>query len=632
MNLETVVKFKQFNSKAIIGIAFLIAILFHLAAFFWLQNIDIAFYSSVNALWENQKKDISSSDEAKAKKAEEKRRHQMLTTFFKEMSPPRLEKIETLNFDLKDQEQAYSKIDIDAVDTNLSFDEHGLDSFKKSSAELQAMERISPIQAAREALSENSTSNYRQENVVDILFLQNQELVNELIKATEEAQGSLKAAPTETVTTANSIQAGTSETAPLLTTTSFNNRSGLLDQGLIDIPQSQNGSILTLANIGSAPAPSTINFQAKPRQANLPNINKNSLRGFNTASLESAASSNDFTLKVEYAPRSNGHGYVFKLTLFPKPNTKFKRIVQNVFFLVDRSHSIRFNRFEMTKQAVSKMISTLQPGDTFNVLFFDEKIQRFSPENVPWNPVNVARAQQFIAKQKHGGPYATTDLYSSLGEIIPHAVAENEINTAILLSDGDTYLGIGKQREMISRWTSQNEGKVSLFSVASGKGNNVALLDLLSVLNQGNLYYAPTDQIINEALHSLMHEIRNPIGKEMKIAVLTQTPGQKISVYPSNKCAANLYQNRPYTLYGTTDQLKDFYLFFQGKYYDKSLDIKQTASFGKAAKGDSENLEKQLALYQAYENYGRFLNDGNPIHLHEAQQILVPFNVPVAFQ
>ena len=73
-------------------------------------------------------------------------------------------------------------------------------------------------------------------------------------------------------------------------------------------------------------------------------------------------------------------------------------------------------------------------------MIFDDKVVKYSHKNIVWNPKNVSLAKQFLNNQKHGGFFATTDLYSSLDKIVPDAVQEDEVNTAILLSDGDTYI------------------------------------------------------------------------------------------------------------------------------------------------------------------------------------------------
>lgn len=343
------------------------------------------------------------------------------------------------------------------------------------------------------------------------------------------------------------------------------------------------------------------------------------------------ASTKAFSLEVDYAPRPDGQGYLFRATLVSKPGIIFKRIAQNYFFLIDRSHSIDPTRYEKSKAAVLKALSYLKMGDTFNILIFDDHIVRLSPQNLAWNREHFLKAYDFLKQQKHGGIFATTDLYSSLGDIVPDAVADNEINTTILLSDGDTFLSRENQRQTIGRWTKKNQGKVSLFCMAAGPGNNLPLLDLLSSFNKGYLCYTSNLEMMENTLENLMTTIQNPIGKDM-VATAIVSNGSQVNLFPRPSRMPDLYEQKPYVIFGTIDNLKDFTLFFQGKYYDKWLDIKQVVAFGKANAISLTELEKSWITYQAYDLYDHFLNDGKNSHIVQAKQLLTPLKISPAFQ
>ena len=297
------------------------------------------------------------------------------------------------------------------------------------------------------------------------------------------------------------------------------------------------------------------------------------------------AESDHFTATVEYAPRRLRSGYVFKITFHPKSDIAFKRIRQNYFFLVDRSNSISRSRYFNNKKAVSSALSLLQPGDTFNILIFDNRVTRLADKPLPFAEETLVFAKDFLDKQGHGGHFAATDLYASLGKIIPHDVSEKELNTAILLSDGDTYLTLEKQRQIIGRWTIRNRGKVALFSLASGCGNNLPLLDLISTFNKGSLLYASTHEEVEDKLTRLITTVQNPIGKNMRATAISGDPQNLIQLQPKNMRSPELYQNRPFVVWGTTNRLTPFTLFLQGDYYDRRFDIKKKITFDTAQNG-----------------------------------------------
>ncbi len=342
------------------------------------------------------------------------------------------------------------------------------------------------------------------------------------------------------------------------------------------------------------------------------------------------AGSDHFDVQIEYAEKRNRPGYVFKLSFIPRQDIIFKRIQQNYYFLLDRSNSIPRARFTLNKQAVSAALEHMKPKDTFNILIFDDKVCRLSETTLTWNTANVAKARAFLDSQGHGGYFAATELYSSLGKIIPDNVSDTEVNTAILLSDGDTYLPQEKQRQTIGGWTTNNMGKVSLYAIASGGGNNLPLLELISSFNKGNLIYSYDHTQLNSRITKLVQTIRNPIGKQM-VATAVPTDKQAVVILqPKNNRLPDLYQNTPFVLYGSTNRLTDFVVFLQGKYYDNRFDIKKHVSFETATRG-SPSLEKVWTQLVVQEFYERFFEDGNKKHLDAAKHLLSPLNLPVPF-
>lgn len=344
------------------------------------------------------------------------------------------------------------------------------------------------------------------------------------------------------------------------------------------------------------------------------------------------ASSSDFLINVEYAPQSQGSGFVFKLSLCPKPHKLFQRIKQNIYFLIDRSHSIPLKYYQAAKDAVGQSLDFLHPDDSFNILIFDGKVTKLASKNMSACPKNIKIAKQFLQNQKHGGFFATTDLYSSLDKMTPEIVKEDEVNIAILISDGDTFINKHKQRKTLNYWSQKNNGKVSLFSLAVGKNRNIALLDLLSTFNKGFLRAAYSPESISQELLMIVQSLRSPIGKDLIVTGLPHHRDASLKIFPEQQRLPNLYENLEYVLYGTIDQASDFTLFLQGRYYDNWLDIKKSISLSRGTLRENSQLKKGLDLQRAYGEYEQYLRSGHPEFLEKAKGLLEPLNLPLAFE
>ncbi len=326
-----------------------------------------------------------------------------------------------------------------------------------------------------------------------------------------------------------------------------------------------------------------------------------------------------FEVDVKTVPREEG-GYLFSLTFLPKVDLSEHHLPQNYYFLIDRSNSIEKHRYQGFKRAVMRAIGSLREGDHFNVIIFDTKVAQLSENPLPYHKKNHRLAEDFLEKQPHGHYGAATDIYSSLSKIIPSNVNPSEVHTAILISDGDTTLKPDKQRKLIQAWLRENRGRVTLYTAAAGQGNNLAILDLLATAGRGSFIYSDTHTGFPRKLASLILSLRFPIAKEMTLSV-SANPSSNLKLFPPSARLPHLFSDHPFTLYGSTDTLSDFFVTLEGQNQDKILSIKKTISFSQAKQGN-RLLSKQWTAQQAQMCYEQYLQDGKIALLEEAKQLL----------
>ncbi len=76
---------------------------------------------------------------------------------------------------------------------------------------------------------------------------------------------------------------------------------------------------------------------------------------------------------------------------------------RELVFVLDTSGSMSGFPIEKARETMSKLIDTMQEGDTFNVITFAGQTRILWPEPRPNTPENRAEAQALLAKQKGGG-------------------------------------------------------------------------------------------------------------------------------------------------------------------------------------------------------------------------------------
>ncbi len=341
--------------------------------------------------------------------------------------------------------------------------------------------------------------------------------------------------------------------------------------------------------------------------------------------LEAAACSPYFDCKVEYTPKKYRPGYVFRVTFFPLSEMTFQPLPNTLLFLVDRSNSVPKSRYNLNKKAVASALDYLKPGDRFNICLFDGQAKLLSKRPIAWNKRSVAEAKEFLERQGQGGRFTATEFYAALGSI-----DLKETQSAILFSNGKTFLSPEKQRQLIGEWTEENKQRVSLYVVASGKGNNLPVLDLITSFNKGRLCYVQDPQELSSQVVHLMQSISPSIGEQMDATAVCSEKQMNVLLQPHATPLPNLHANSSFVVYGSTNRLSDFTLFLQGKNHGQSFDIKKKISLSKAKLG-LPSIEKRWTQLLVHDFYAHYLEDGNIGHLEAARQLLTPLDLPTAW-
>ncbi len=314
--------------------------------------------------------------------------------------------------------------------------------------------------------------------------------------------------------------------------------------------------------------------------------------------------------------------YLFALTLIPKENLKLDPLKQNYLFLIDRANSIQKERLSATKIAVKKAIEELHEGDLFNIVVFDQRVEKLSPISLSVTPASIEKAQGFLNTIELGNFFSQKNLYKPLFLTVPQSLSSNELYTAILITDGDNLSNKSHLQSLTHDWTRLNQGKVSLYTLGINEDPHLDALDTLSNLNRGKTVSSPTHKGMKRKLLKLMKSIGSPLAKNLTCQAISRKleSTTSIELFPKGKNAPHLFLNEPYVILGKTNSLDDFVLFVQGKLANEWLHIKKTISFANAKKAPPA-LASQFAQTKALDLYQKYLEGAGPEFLVEAREV-----------
>ena len=204
---------------------------------------------------------------------------------------------------------------------------------------------------------------------------------------------------------------------------------------------------------------------------------------------------------------------------------------KTLIILLDTSLSMQWEKLERSYQALETLLRTLKPGDKFNVLLFNSRLQSFQPSAVAADNGTIQRALDFVrASRLRGG----TDLRRALEDGLRQSSSSAGQVYLVLLSDGGASRG-PIQNGKLAAWyetawktfPAASRPKTYIFGV--GDDANLPLLKMLA-REDGVLENVLSTEPMDFKLASFLSKIgRIPVG-QLQLGVAPETAVD--SVYP----------------------------------------------------------------------------------------------------
>jgi Ca-activated chloride channel family protein len=223
-----------------------------------------------------------------------------------------------------------------------------------------------------------------------------------------------------------------------------------------------------------------------------------------------------------------------QLSVPPRPNGPSAQGSRTVVILMDTSLSMQWEKLERSYAAAAKLLESLGPQDNFNLVLFNNEVDRFKPAPVKAEQANVSAAMDWLRKSHLRGG---TDLQKALEEGLnqfndPGMNAEG--SALVLLTDGQATSGTiqtGKLADWYAAsWKKIPAGqrpKTDVFAV--GDDANLPLLRMLS-RNGGVMEQLLSTEPVDYKLAAFLGKVgRSPIG-DLGLTVDPQAAVDK--VYP----------------------------------------------------------------------------------------------------
>jgi Ca-activated chloride channel family protein len=181
---------------------------------------------------------------------------------------------------------------------------------------------------------------------------------------------------------------------------------------------------------------------------------------------------------------------------------------KDICFVFDTSGSMSGEKIEQARGALSFCLNSLNEGDRFNVIDFDDEIRNFKSDLVPASRENVREALAFVdGCAAEGGTNINDALRTGLGQIDGRTGA----SFIIFLTDGLPTVGETKIENIWKNVIEANRVKTRLFVFGVGYDVNTRLLDRLALDNHGTSDYVRPTEDIEVKVSSFYKKVSHPV-------------------------------------------------------------------------------------------------------------------------
>lgn len=281
---------------------------------------------------------------------------------------------------------------------------------------------------------------------------------------------------------------------------------------------------------------------------------------------------------------------------------KLKTMPKDVIYIIDTSSSISEDWVAEVTRGVNGSLVSLNEGDRFNVVLFNEKVSLLSDAGpIDATKDNTKAATDFL---KSAASVGYTDVNAAMRGLLIRDADPKRVYQLVLISDGQSTRGVVNTRDLINLITRDNDLVASIYCVGVGARQNRELLNFLAYRNKGYSVYADDKREASVAIQDLMSRLRYPIIKDVRLSTLGI---DSESVYPAD--LPNIHQGETIRVYGRYDLPTPFTMQLIGRSAGKDVAFTFKRDIADAQTGD-ESIANQWAFWKLHDLYALIIREG----------------------
>lgn len=281
---------------------------------------------------------------------------------------------------------------------------------------------------------------------------------------------------------------------------------------------------------------------------------------------------------------------------------KLKTMPKDVIFIVDTSSSISQNWVDEVTKGVRDALVTLNEGDRFNVVLFNDKVSLLSDTGpIDADKDNAKAAGDFL---NNAASVGYTDVNAAMRGLLIRDIDPKRVYELVLISDGQSTRGVINTRDLINLITRDNDLIASIYCVGVGRRQNRELLNFLAYRNKGFSVYADDSEDAAVTIQDLMSRIRFPIIKDVR---LDAAGLESSTLFPAD--LPNIHQGETIRVYGRFKEPGPFTMRLTGRSAGKDVEFTFRQDLANADRG-GKTVANEWAFWKLHDLYSLIIREG----------------------
>jgi Ca-activated chloride channel family protein len=206
-------------------------------------------------------------------------------------------------------------------------------------------------------------------------------------------------------------------------------------------------------------------------------------------------------------------------------------------FILDVSGSMSGFPLDTARSLISRLLASLQPRDSFNILFFAGGSTTLAPQALPATPGNLSRAQQMLQQASGGGG---TELLPALQKALAMPVAEGVSRSLVLITDG--YVDM---EASAFKLVDDNLGGSNLYAFGIGSSVNRFLIEGLAKVGHAESFVVTNEEDAAREAERFRDYVSAPLLTNITVT------GRNVEVYDTEpRTQPDLLARRPVLVLG----------------------------------------------------------------------------------